>query len=80
MGSCAVYEQRTVVTPLPDNAQGDGPPLDDFVFSLVHPACHKKLEPVKLLGDMQHKVVLRHEERVVVGNHMCFIMPGYSIC
>ena len=69
MGPCAVYEQTPFVTPMPGNAQGDGPPFDDLVLSLVDPACDQKLEQVKLLGDMQHKVELRHEDRVAVGNH-----------
>ena len=80
MGPCAVYEQTPFVAPLLGNAHGDGPAFDNLVLSLVDPACDQTLEPFKLLGDVQHKVVLRHEERVAVGNLMCCIVPGNSIC
>ena len=51
-----------------------------IVFSLVHEACYQKGEPCKLLWDVQHVVVLRHEDFVAVCNHVCCIVLGHGTC
>ena len=66
MSLCALFEHSPIVTPLPGNAQRDGPPIGDLVLSFVDEACDQKGEPCKLPWDVQHEVVLRHEECVAV--------------
>ena len=80
MSHCAFFEHSPIETPLLGNAQRDGPPFGDLVLPFVDKACDQKAKPCKLSWDMQHEVVLRHEECVAVGNHMCCIVSGHGIC